>query len=105
MLDIPAANSWTIAIPVGASAGWVGGEAAAGGNCNSGGLFYWAQAVKTRPYQPSNGTAGMCFDDAWCSNCQRDLAYRIEDAAVWARGNCAPPPDTPAKPCTFSAVR
>lgn len=27
-------------------------------------------------YQPSNGTEGMIFIDAWCSECQRDKALR-----------------------------
>ena len=35
--------------------------------------------MKTRPYRPSNGTEGMIFDDRWCSNCQRDAAYRADE--------------------------
>lgn len=27
-----------------------------------------------KPYQPSNGTEGMCFVDSWCGNCARDKA-------------------------------
>jgi hypothetical protein len=29
-----------------------------------------------RQYEPSNGTEGGCFLDAWCSNCARDKAMR-----------------------------
>ena len=29
-----------------------------------------------KPYLPSNGTEGMVFDEAWCSRCKRDMAFR-----------------------------
>lgn len=29
-----------------------------------------------KPYRPSCGTEGMAFDDAWCSQCARDAAWR-----------------------------
>jgi hypothetical protein len=36
-------------------------------------------AKATRPYRPSNGTDGMHFDEAWCSRCQREAAYREDE--------------------------
>lgn len=30
-------------------------------------------------YRPSNGTAGMDFDDRWCSRCARDAAWRADE--------------------------
>lgn len=38
-------------------------------------------ATRTRSYQPANGTEGMAFDDAWCSRCARDAAWREDDTA------------------------
>jgi hypothetical protein len=35
--------------------------------------------MKTRPYRPANGTEGMIFDDAWCSRCQHDAAWREDN--------------------------
>lgn len=35
--------------------------------------------MSTRPFRPSNGTNGMIFDDAWCSNCERDKAWREDE--------------------------
>jgi hypothetical protein len=32
-----------------------------------------------KPYRPSNGTEGMIFDDAYCSNCKRDAAWREDE--------------------------
>lgn len=29
-----------------------------------------------QPYRPSSGTEGIAFDEHWCSNCERDKAYR-----------------------------
>lgn len=39
-----------------------------------------------KPYRPGSGTEGMAFDDAWCSNCALDAAYR-------ASGDDADPED------------
>jgi hypothetical protein len=36
--------------------------------------------VTTRPYRPSNGTEGEIFDDRWCSNCERDRAWRADES-------------------------
>jgi hypothetical protein len=38
-------------------------------------------ANATRSFRPANGTEGMIFDDAWCSRCQRDDAWRRDDSA------------------------
>lgn len=32
-----------------------------------------------KPYQPSNGTDGMCFTDAYCDRCESDALYRETD--------------------------
>jgi hypothetical protein len=32
-------------------------------------------------YRPSNGTAGMAFDEQWCSRCERDRARREDPGA------------------------
>ena len=37
--------------------------------------------MTTKPYRPSNGTAGMSFDDCWCSRCARDAAWRQDESA------------------------
>jgi hypothetical protein len=37
------------------------------------------QALK--PYRPGSGTEGMAFDDAWCSHCARDAAWREDQNA------------------------
>lgn len=31
-----------------------------------------------KPYRPSSGTEGMCFDDEFCSKCKKDHQYRID---------------------------
>jgi len=30
----------------------------------------------TKSYQPANGTEGECFQEAYCSHCARDAAFR-----------------------------
>lgn len=30
-------------------------------------------------YRPGSGTEGMAFDDAWCSRCARDAAWREDE--------------------------
>jgi hypothetical protein len=37
--------------------------------------------TKTHPYRPANGTEGTLFDEAWCSRCQRDDAWRRNESA------------------------
>lgn len=32
-----------------------------------------------KPYRPGSGTEGMAFDDAWCSRCARDAAWREDE--------------------------
>jgi hypothetical protein len=32
-----------------------------------------------RPYRPGSGTEGMAFDDHWCAQCTRDVAFRESD--------------------------
>ena len=34
------------------------------------------------PYRPSNGSEGIDFDDAWCSRCARDAAFREDPDAA-----------------------
>ena len=34
-----------------------------------------------KPYRPGSGTEGAAFDDAWCANCARDLAFRETEYA------------------------
>jgi hypothetical protein len=31
-----------------------------------------------RPYRPSTGTEGVCFDQHWCEHCTRDAEYRSD---------------------------
>lgn len=31
-------------------------------------------------YQPSNGTEGWCFIEAWCADCAREAAFRADPA-------------------------
>ena len=52
----------------------------------------------SKPYQPSCGTEGMDFMDAFCFRCKRDAAYQ-----AWDRnGNKGPRPDTcPILDATF----
>ena len=37
------------------------------------------EKMMAEKYRPSNGTAGIAFDDQWCSNCERDRAWREDD--------------------------
>lgn len=38
--------------------------------------------IAGQKYRPSNGTEGMIFDDAWCSHCKRDAAWRIDEQSA-----------------------
>jgi hypothetical protein len=40
-----------------------------------------ADKPATLPFRPANGTEGILFDEAWCSRCQRDAAWRAGESA------------------------
>lgn len=41
-----------------------------------------------KPYRPSTGTEGVCFDIAWCDKCARDAKYRAAGENADAELGC-----------------
>jgi len=49
--------------------------------------------TEPKPYMPSNGTEGECFESAWCAKCQHDDYENDVYCALLAKSHCGEQPE------------